>query len=253
MAPHKTTNGDQSNGDKHSVSVLVTGFGPFQERFPVNPSFEIARSLSGTLPTPTSDGREVRIIGYGNPIPVSYEEVRELVPVINESYLGSVDLVLHIGMASGRSFYTAELFGNRDGYYRNKDIDGKILPADDGLIHFGDCPPAMTTSLNFDEIVKKWKAILLKIPGSLPGHNADCRPSDDAGHYLCDYIYFNSLAWYGRVNNDMQGKSASARPVLFLHVPAESDPETLEEGREVTLALIGAMVEEWCNSKNAVI
>ena len=247
MAPHAVTNGN-SHGKQRPVTVLVTGFGPFQKVYPVNPAYEIARSLPEMLKTLTADGREVQIIGYGTPIRVCYEEVREFVPILHESYLGTVDIVLHIGMASGRNFYTAELYGHRDGYTKNKDLDGRTLPVDDGLIHFGDCPAMMTTSLDYDEVLTKWKANLLSLPESSPGHSADCRPSEDAGHYLCDYIYYNSLAWFGRRSGKLDGGKASDRPVLFLHVPAESDPETIEKGTQVTLALIEAMVDNWCSS-----
>ncbi len=101
MAPHAVTNSD-SRERQRAVRVLVTGFGPFQERYPINPSFEITRSLPETLQTLTADGKEVQIISYGAPIRVCYEEVRELVPLLHENYLGTTDLILHSGMASGR-------------------------------------------------------------------------------------------------------------------------------------------------------
>jgi pyroglutamyl-peptidase len=245
MAISSDSNGDLSNGDTprlRTVTILVTGFGPFQDKYPVNPSFEIASSLPATHATAEND---INIIAYGTPIRVCYDEVRELVPTLHEAYADNVDLVLHMGMASGRDFYTLELYGHRDGYYKNKDLDGKTLTADHGLRHFGDCPPMMTTSLDYSEILQRWKTNLSLLPESLPGFHADCRPSDDAGHYLCDYIYFNSLAWYERRSSKRDPSRPSARPVLFLHVPATSDAEMLEKGRQVTLALIEAMASVW--------
>ena len=250
MAPHAVPNSESDIRNRpEPVKVLVTGFGPFQERYPVNPSFEIARSLPKVLPIPTSDGRKVHIIGFGTPIRVSYAEVREFVPALHESYLGTADIVLHIGMASGRDFYTAELYGHRDGYTKNKDLDGKALPHNDGHVHFGDCPAMMTTSLDYDAVLRRWISTVLRIPETSPAYGADCRPSEDAGHYLCDFIYFNSLAWFGRRNDKLDGGKPSDRPVLFLHVPADSDEETIEKGRQVTIALIEAMVDNWCLSR----
>lgn len=240
--------GDTHDTKRH-VTVLVTGFGPFQERYPVNPSFEIARFLPNILPKTTVDGRKIRIIGYETPIRVCYEEVRELVPVLLESFLGTIDLVLHIGMSSGRDFYTAEMYAHRDGYSKNKDLDGETLPADHGLKHFGDCPPIMTTSLDCDQLLRKWKSNLRGIPKDLPGFDANCRISEDAGHYMCDYIYYNSLAWFGRRNGNSEYGHVEDRPVLFLHVPAESDPDVLEKGRQVAMALIDAMVHNWCSMR----
>lgn len=229
--------------------MLITGFGPFQDKYPVNPSFEIARSLPQELPTLASDGTSTNLIAYGTPIRVCYESVRDLIPKIHESYIDKVDLVLHIGMASGRSFYTLEQIGHRDGYHKNKDLDGKTLALDEGLLRFADCPIDMTTSLNYAGVLGRWQTAILDLAEGTPGFGADCRPSKDAGNFLCDYIYFNSLAWYGRRSYNVVDGMASDRPVLFLHVPAESDERSLAMGRAVTLALIQAMVEELCLSR----
>lgn len=248
MTPHEVPNGD-SRGKRPPVRVLVTGFGPFQQRYPVNPSFEITRLLPEALDNLTSDGRRVEIISYGAPIRVCYEEVRELVPLLHTNYLGSVDLILHIGMASGRHHYTLETYAHRDGYTKNKDLDGKTLMPDDGVKYFPDCPMMMTTSLDYDQVLRQWKNSIETLPESSPAFGADCRPSEDAGRYLCDFIYYNSLAWFGRRNGRLDGGQVTDRPVLFLHVPADSDTETLEKGREVTLALIESMVDNWCSAK----
>lgn len=240
--------GDVYNS-RRDVTVLVTGFGPFQERFPINPSFEITRLLPDILPRTVADGRRIRIIAYAAPIRVSYDEVHKLVPVLHETLRGVVDLVLHIGMASGRDHYTAEMYGHRDGYSKNKDLDGETLLPDDGIVHFGDCPAMMTTALECEELLRRWHASLSTVPINSPAFGADCQLSDDAGNYLCDYIYFNSLAWFGRRNGKFDGGKASDRPVMFLHVPAESDPLLLERGRDVTIALIEAMAETWAASE----
>lgn len=232
---------------KREVTVLITGFGPFQDKYPVNPSFEIARLLPQELPA--ADGSKANLIAYGTPIRVCYESVRELVPKLHESYIDSVDLVLHIGMASGREYYTVEEMGHRDGYYKSKDLDGKTLPEDDGLLRFADCPVNMTSSLDYAAVLRRWQSIVVGLPENSPGFGADCRPSNDAGNYLCDYIYFNSLAWYGRQSGSLTGGMASDRPVLFLHVPADSDEQALAKGTDVAVALIEAMVEELCLSR----
>lgn len=228
---------------KKQITVLVTGFGPFQERYPVNPSYEIARRLPEMLPSTSPHKPSVRIIAYGTPVRVAYDEVRALIPKLHEDYAGTVDLVLHIGMASGRKFYCIERYGHRDGYRKNKDLDGKMPSQDEGETLFGDCPATMTTSLDYDTTLLNWQCNLLDIPEGKPGHDVDSRPSEDAGHYLCDYIYFNSLAYTGRRSGKLEGGDNDARPVLFLHVPAESDGDMIERGRAVTIALIQAMAE----------
>lgn len=235
--------GSIQNDDKKELTILVTGFGPFQEKFPVNPSFEITRLLPDYLPATSPHQSAVRIISYGSPVRVAYDEVRALVPQLHDEYSGTVDLVLHIGMASGRKFYCAERYGHRDGYIKNKDLDGKMPPPDEGKTIFGDCPATMTTSLDFDSLVMNWQVNIMGIPEGQPGADSDARASEDAGRYLCDYIYFNSLAYFGRRNGEMEVGKPASRPVLFLHVPAESDEAMLQRGRAVAIALIRAMAD----------
>lgn len=231
------------------ITVLVTGFGAFQYRYPINPSYEITRHLPSILPRAAATGQRIRIIAYAAPIRVSYSEVREFVPVLHNTLRGVVDLVLHLGMASGRKHYTAEVFAHRDDYGKNRDVDGEVLRAEDGAVHYGDCPAVMTTGLDCEDVLRKWRGNVSSLPVEAPAARADCQLSEDAGHYLCDFIYFNSLAWYGRRSGKLDGGKASDRPVMFLHVPAECDAETLETGHQVTVALIEAMVDSWCASE----
>ncbi|EME81121.1 uncharacterized protein MYCFIDRAFT_28580 [Pseudocercospora fijiensis CIRAD86] len=242
---HQEVLTNRHNEHAKEITILVTGFGPFQERYPVNPSFEIARRLPESLPA-NSPHKAVRIISYGTPVRVAYDEVRDLIPKLHQEYAGTVDVVLHIGMASGRKFYALERYGHRDGYDKNKDLDGRMPGADEGKTTFADCPPTMTTSLDYENVLLDWQVNLLSIPEGRLGNGADARPSEDAGHYLCDYIYFNSLAHCGRRSGAMEGGGDKARPVLFLHVPAESDPDMIEKGKEVTIALIHAIVDNFC-------
>ncbi|SMR53548.1 unnamed protein product [Zymoseptoria tritici ST99CH_1E4] len=251
MAPAiETPNGSNGhNGHEDSqrtVTVLVTGFGPFQDKFPVNPSFEITKSLPESLrPSSRFSQTKIRIISYSSAIRVCYDEVLQLVPKLHDGYAGTVDLVLHIGMASGRKFYCAERYGHRDGYQKNKDLDGITPPIDQGPTIFPDCPSTMTTSLDYMHLLQNWAENIASLPESSPAFNADIRPSEDAGRYLCDYTYFNSLAYFGRRSGVMEGGDQKSRPVLFLHVPAESDGVMIEKGREVCEALIAAMVETY--------
>lgn len=61
------------------------------------------------------------------------------------------------------------------------------------------------------------------------------RISEDAGHYLCDYIYYESL-----VHLEQAGEE---RKVLFLHVPSDPSEHSVALGRELVLQLVRAMVE----------
>lgn len=57
--------------------------------------------------------------------------------------------------------------------------------------------------------------------------------SNDAGRYLCEFIYFRS----------MEESVKSGIPVLFCHVPFEGHPFSMKEMTEVILRLVGVMVD----------
>jgi pyroglutamyl-peptidase len=63
----------------------------------------------------------------------------------------------------------------------------------------------------------------------------DVRISEDAGRYLCDFIYYSSLAELT--------KRGEEKRVLFLHVPVDSDGAAIERGVDVTVELIRSMVQ----------
>lgn len=107
----------------------------------------------------------------------------------------------------------------------------------------------MESSLDYGELMRKWRLTISQAPVGSPAYGADCRESEDAGHFICDYTYFNSLVWYARRNMRREGGASSDRPVMFLHVPAESDPKTLEKGRGVAMALIRAMVDTYIGAE----
>ncbi|RMY45738.1 hypothetical protein D0865_09726 [Hortaea werneckii] len=224
--PRRPSNGAEGS---RPYTVLVTGFGPFQQKYPVNPSFEIARTLPEFVPRSTPA--------------VCYEEAWALIPPLLESYYGTIDLVLHIGMASGRTFYTAERFAHRDNYSQHTDIDGHVPKVEDVLYQYPDCPVMMESSLSYDDLLQRWQSTVSHAAEGSALYGADCRSSEDAGHYLCDYTYFNSLAWFGRRHKQLEDGKPTDRPVMFLHVPAESDEKVLDTGRAVALALIQSMVD----------
>lgn len=83
--------------------------------------------------------------------------------------------------------------------------------------------------------------------GNLQGH-LTLKSSVDAGHFLCDYIYFNSLANCHRAEE--------RKRVLFMHVPAvRPEPsdlyqESIDLGREVAIQLLRSLVESELSGSN---
>lgn len=184
----------------------------------------------------TDKSPAVRIIVHQTAIPVDYDEVRNLIPKLLAEH--AVDMVLHIGMASGNSHYEIEESAHRDDYSQHKDVNDHTLPRD-GTKQFPDCPRNIRPTLAYEKLWHEWFDML----DDLELTRKDLRRSDDAGHYLCDYIYLNSLVWYGR-KNGMEGGSLLDRPVMFLHTPPDSDAKSLDRGVHVAEALLKAMAAQ---------
>jgi len=219
------------------ITVLVTGFGPFRPQNPLNPAWEIAKALPPFLPPSKSatdisliaEHPPVRILVHPEPVKVAYQTVRAIVPTIWESR--KIDCMVHIGMATGRKYYSVERRGHRDGY-NMKDVDGELLRDAERRKVEGEnwiwdgLPEEILSDMDVDDIWQRWRA-------ALPG--ADIRVSEDAGRYLCDFIYYSSLAHLKRKQEE--------RRVVFLHVPIDSDPVAVKTGLEITIELIRAIVK----------
>ncbi|KAH8804355.1 hypothetical protein F5884DRAFT_795838 [Xylogone sp. PMI_703] len=218
-----------SQGLEHSlrdIHILVTGYGLFHEHA-ANPSWLLAASLPPSITYAT--GR-IYIHTLPGPVEVCYKRVRDTVPGLLFSRYSSnpnYDIVLHIGLADTRDYYSIESQAYRDGYDK-EDATGHTLKGDTFWKSEFQSPPVLKTSINIYNVLKKCKQIL-------PGE--DLRVSDDAGRYLCEFIYYTSMVEYWR--KDPEGD----RPVVFLHVPKRVDRESLEIGKEVVLGFITSLVE----------
>jgi len=69
----------------------------------------------------------------------------------------------------------------------------------------------------------------------------DVRMSNDAGRYLCEFIFYASMVEFWR-----RGRGA---PCLFLHVPGGCEEEDVERGIEVAVGLIGGAVGSECGKR----
>ncbi|KAF6840360.1 Pyroglutamyl-peptidase 1 [Colletotrichum musicola] len=230
-------------------TVLVTGFGPFKVQYPVNPSWEIAHSLPTYLPPlraknpkdhPSSSTSTtakplppVRILVHPEAVRVNYETVRGLVPTLwDPATHPRVDAAVHIGMAGPRLFYSVERRGHRDGY-AFPDVDGRKLEDEERHAKEGEdwvwhgMPGEIETDFDLDDVLERWK-------GHSP-EGSDLRISEDAGHYLCDFIYFSSLSHLLRAEQ--------RRRVVFLHVPSDASEESVARGTELAVQLIRSIAE----------
>lgn len=150
------------------------------------------------------------------------------------------DVVLHIGMDSSSKVFTIETCAHRDGYVE-KDVLGESFAKDTYWRTKFDAPKTLHPDFDMADVWRKWKLSL----GATHDPEAPFHMSSDAGHYLCDFIYFTSLFEYWLRN------ATGPRPVMFLHVPANATEEDLERGKGVALGLIAALVESSVKGKGA--
>ena len=192
-----------------------------------NPSYLIAKSLPTKHDTPGLP--PIIIHGHSEPLVVSYAYVRKTIPELlfpKDGLKPKYDIVLNIGLAPGRTFYTLETLAHRDGYIK-KDVDGQTLEGDTFWQREYKAPERLSTSFKTQDVWRRWKSGLV---------NMDLRPSHNAGHYLCDFTYYASMLEFWR------REPAGQRPCMFLHVPNGIEEEDIARGREVALGLIAAIV-----------
>ncbi|KAK0667193.1 hypothetical protein QBC41DRAFT_396435 [Cercophora samala] len=263
--------------EEETINVLITGFAPFRTNFPINPSWEIAKSLPEYLPPPPTPFKgipghvpppstttaippnpttttttpnpiplpKVRLLVHPTPIHVGYRAVRDLVPSL--WHLDSppspsspkIDLAIHIGMAGPRGYYAIERRAHKQPYTMG-DVDNNLLSdldadlARHNIPHpWEDLPEEILSDLDMEDVLRRWR-------DHSPPYS-DLRISEDAGHYLCDFIYYSSLAHLMK-NQGGEG-GGRKKKVVFLHVPCESGPAWVRVGREVCLGLVRGMVE----------
>jgi len=137
-------------------------------------------------------------------------------------------------MASGREFYSVERRGHRDGYAM-RDVDGCLLDeaarrreaAERGEEWVWEgCPEELLSDVDVDDVWMRWRAALPDL---------DIRRSEDAGRYLCDFIYYSSLAYLW--------KRKEEKRVVFLHVPVDSDETAIQTGKDILVELIRAVAQ----------
>lgn len=68
-------------------------------------------------------------------------------------------------------------------------------------------------------------------------------PSEDAGHFVCEYLFFASLA-NTQVTTKREGIQWEHRTTVeLLQVPTTCDTANIEKGRDVVVSLIYAIID----------
>lgn len=154
-----------------------------------------------------------------------------------------IDVCIHIGMADPRLYYSIEHRAHRDGYTM-PDVDGERLLDEERRRRQGDewiwsgMPNELETAFDVGDVLDRWQK-------HSPA-DSDLRISEDAGRYLCDFIYFSSLAYLY--------KRGEKQRAIFLHVPSNASDAAVAKGRELTIQLIRSLVEsEIARQRNVAI
>ncbi|CAG8709300.1 15826_t:CDS:2, partial [Acaulospora colombiana] len=234
--------------------VVVTGFGPFRN-ITINPSFEIARRLPAELaaeykPQPIP----FNFFFNPDPIEVAWTPVLAAVTSLYDQFtvLPSSDstgpynpeqpIFIHIG-AGYYGKYTLEKLAHRDGYTKT-DTRNERAPIQKRYQSFaaieqdqGGQQPMREDERGYpiiDENSSETISTGVDVEGVLKD-SMPIEPSDDAGRFLCDFIYYSSL----REALARYGPQGAGR-VLFVHVPPDG---TIEEGVQVLKAVIKSLVK----------
>ncbi|KAI9808924.1 MAG: hypothetical protein M1827_007149 [Pycnora praestabilis] len=260
------------------VTVLVTGFSPFSS-YLTNTSWSIASRLPTNLSSTPIHPTPIRILTPSSPIRVSYTSVLATLPQIYKQH-PDVDIVLHIGMAGGRNYYTLETKARRDGY-EMKDVDGRVLGDGDGeddirwrgrVKEWEECPEVLESEFDTEDVWRRWVSAVpdrrgggTKLHGSIKFLGCVelglCILSDTIRPVKTNTVYdlqgmdlrpsadagryLCEFTYYASLARYYQAQSdhQGDKPVMFLHVPADHSEQALQRGKDVAIGLTRALVE----------
>lgn len=228
-------------------------------------------SSSTSSSTDGHAARQIRIHTHPTPIPVSYETVRTSIPTILDDFARThngrrPDITIHIGISPTRDYYSVETLARRDQYCMF-DICGKtgyddgekvwkelglptVLrpgPAEEAAAAEEDPSPTSTTTAAPPRPLHRSHpspadAHFLQTWKSFAPEGTDIRISEDAGRYLCEFIFYTSLSTALREGRD--------RSVIFLHIPGWCDEENVKVGTDVAVALVKTLVRCWVDERD---
>ncbi|EKM50566.1 uncharacterized protein PHACADRAFT_200515 [Phanerochaete carnosa HHB-10118-sp] len=244
-----------------AIHVLITGFGPFRN-YSENPSWLAVKALHDAILSTTkaqhassANGapRTRQIYVTVLEVPVVYENVLQIVPGLHKkppvlpspidpaftpTHLpsGGFDFILHVGVAKPGGV-SLEQLGHKLGY-NAVDAENKYAPVvqvPDGSD--GETQPMRGFGKGYEGMPEELSTVI-DIAG-LKQHLQELgtekvRWSRDARHYLCDFIYYASLAEAKR----SAAEQAKMTPVLFLHCCPQGEPYQTEEVTDVIKAIV---------------
>ena len=191
----------------------MTGFGPFAG-VEENPTSKLCATLKryreeGQVP----EGVDSKLLKDFEDCGISLEglevlevaaescrsEVPKIVKFLKEKISKCPAVILHLGVASSRDHISLECRGVNEATFRVPDVKGYQCTGEEVVPN---SPPVMFSSLRLAEILAE-----------LHDRGVKCEMSTDAGRFLCNYVFFQSL----------HAAKPWDIPVLFVHVPTFKD------------------------------
>ena len=200
------------------MKIVVTGFGIFRD-YNFNPSWEAVSGLPDVW-------NEEKHSLHCEQIPVEYDFVLQQVPAKWREI--DPDFIVHVGVSHLADKLTLEKHAHNTGY--NKPDIRSMCPPDQRCVP--ECQDTSRAScLDMEKLM-----VSVNEDFSKQGMGVEACVSEDAGHYLCDFVYFKSL-------HSMCGKS------LFVHVPevGEGKPYSIQQmtrGLSVIIKNIISQIEK---------
>lgn len=189
------------------MRTVWTGFEAFGEH-EENPSWMAARGAAEAV----GDELETAVR-----LPVVYEEALEWVE--RELAESTPFLAVQFGLAASREAVSLERVGRR----RVGDRDDEAGSRPDASRLGGEEVASLETPLDVEALVPEIEPQLELLPV------AGVRVSEDAGAYVCNALYYRSLAVAD------EGSAA-----LFVHIPEVDKPAARDIGRAVGRAVVGS-------------
>ena len=204
--------------ESSNKSILVTGFGPFGEHT-VNASWVAVGELTQIWDQRAPEWKSYTLSTHE--VPVVYSYVEGSLPKIYEERTPC--LCVHVGVASPYNVVMLERCGHNQAY-KHPDVSGN-RPITGCCVKDG--PEAISTRFDLDSACK-----------ALSGNAVEFRISNDAGRYLCDFIYYKSL-------------HMDKCPVVFVHVPPLNQPYSGEQLGRALKDLLEILLEQMNTNKIA--